>query len=400
MKPTAVVCVYPTMKKRGVVILGSTGSIGRSALDVVDRHPELLQVVALAARSTVDLLVEQFRKYRPTHICVVDDTMEQELRRQIGRDDVQILVGESGCLELARLETADVVLNAIVGAAGLRASLETLKGGKRLALANKESLVTGGPLFAEYLQNGRTDILPIDSEHSAVWQAMLAGKKNEIRRALLTSSGGPFRTLPAEKFESITLDQALNHPTWKMGPKITIDSATLANKGLEVIEAVTLFGLSAEQIEVVVHPQSIVHSMVEFVDSSIMAQLSKPDMRLPISYALFWPDRVESEFGELRFDRPFSLDFEPPDLDKFPILQTAFEVARIGGTAPAIFNAANEIAVDGFLRQSVKFVEIADIIQSTLDAVSMIGKPDLDDILAADRLSRQLAREKMEKIAC
>jgi 1-deoxy-D-xylulose-5-phosphate reductoisomerase len=388
------------MKMRGVVILGSTGSIGRSALDVVGRHPEKLRVVALAARSTIDLLVEQVRKYRPSHVCVVDDTMEQELRRQIGRENVQILVGESGCLKLARLDSADIVLNAIVGAAGLRASLETLKCGKRLALANKESLVTGGPLFAEYFHKGRTDILPIDSEHSAVWQAMLSGKKSEIRRVLLTSSGGPFRTWPPEKFDSITVDQALNHPTWKMGPKITIDSATLANKGLEVIEAVTLFGIPVEQIEVVIHPQSIVHSMVEYVDSSIIAQLSKPDMRLPISYALFWPDRIESDFGRLSFDRSFALDFEPPDMEKFPILRIAFEVARIGGTAPAIFNAANEVAVEGFLHHSVKFVEIADIIQSTLDSVSLIGKPDLDDILAADRLSRQLAREKMEKIAC
>lgn len=388
------------MKQRGVVILGSTGSIGRSALDVVDRHPDRLRVVGLAARSTVDLLVEQFRKYRPSHICVVDDTMEHELRRQIGREDVCILVGESGCLELARLSGADIVLNAIVGAAGLRASLETLKHGKRLALANKESLVTGGPLFADYLQDTKSEILPIDSEHSAVWQAMLSGKKSEIRRVLLTSSGGPFRTLPREKFETITVDQALNHPTWKMGPKITVDSATLANKGLEVIEAVTLFGLPAEQMEVVIHPQSIVHSMVEFVDSSIIAQMSKPDMRLPISYALFWPDRIESDFGRMKFDQKFSLDFEPPDLEKFPILRTAFEVAQIGGTAPAIFNAANEIAVEGFLQHTVRFVEIADIIQSTLDSVSLIGKPDLDDILAADRHSRQLAREKMEKIAC
>ncbi len=326
--------------------------------------------------------------------------MEHELRRQIGREDVCILVGESGCLELARLSGADIVLNAIVGAAGLRASLETLKHGKRLALANKESLVTGGPLFADYLQDTKSEILPIDSEHSAVWQAMLSGKKSEIRRVLLTSSGGPFRTLPREKFETITVDQALNHPTWKMGPKITVDSATLANKGLEVIEAVTLFGLPAEQMEVVIHPQSIVHSMVEFVDSSIIAQMSKPDMRLPISYALFWPDRIESDFGRMKFDQKFSLDFEPPDLEKFPILRTAFEVAQIGGTAPAIFNAANEIAVEGFLQHTVRFVEIADIIQSTLDSVSLIGKPDLDDILAADRHSRQLAREKMEKIAC
>jgi 1-deoxy-D-xylulose-5-phosphate reductoisomerase len=388
------------MKPRGLVILGSTGSIGRSALDVVDRQPGAFEVVALSARSTVDLLVEQYRKYRPKFLCVVDPTMELELRRQIGGEPVEILIGEAAALKLTALPQADIVLNAIVGAAGLRASLETLKHGKTLALANKESLVTGGPLFAQYLSHGQRRIIPVDSEHSAVWQAMMAGRKSEIRKILLTSSGGPFRTLPADQFDAITVDQALKHPTWKMGPKITIDSATLANKGLEVIEAVTLFGVKAESVEVVIHPQSIVHSMVEFIDSSVIAQMSKPDMRLPISYALSWPERVESEFGQIDWSRSMTLQFDPPDLERFPILRTAFEVARIGGTAPAVFNAANEIAVDGFLRHTLKFTEIADIIQSTLDSVSLVGHAELDDILSADRMARQLARERMEKIAC
>ncbi len=388
------------MKPRGLVLLGSTGSIGRSVLDVVDNHPGSFEVVALAARSTVDLLAEQYFKYRPKYVCVVDATVEQALRQKIGRESVEILSGEADLLKLTALTDAEIVLNAIVGSAGLRASLETLKNGKRLALANKESLVTGGPLFAPFLAEKSTRIFPIDSEHSAIWQAMMAGRKSEIRKILLTSSGGPFRTLPAEKFDSITVDQALNHPTWKMGPKITIDSATLANKGLEIIEAVTLFSIPADRVEVVIHSQSIVHSMVEFIDSSVMAQLSMPDMRLPITYALFWPERVESEFGRIDWTRSHTLQFEPPDFERFPILEIAFAVARIGGTAPAIFNAANEIAVEGFLRHALKFTEIVDIIQSTLDAVSLIGKPELDDILAADVMARQLARKQMEKIAC
>lgn len=388
------------MKPRGLVLLGSTGSIGRSVLDVVDKHVGAFEVMALAARSSVDLLAEQCFKYRPKFVCVVDPRMEQPLRQQIGREAVEILCGEADLLKLTALPGAEIVLNAIVGSAGLRASLETLKNGKRLALANKESLVTGGPLFAPYLAEKMPGIFPIDSEHSAVWQATMAGRRSEIRKILLTSSGGPFRTLPIDKFDTITVDQALNHPTWKMGPKITIDSATLANKGLEIIEAVTLFGIPADRIEVVIHPQSIVHSMVEFIDSSVIAQLSMPDMRLPITYALFWPDRVESDFGRMDWKQPQSLQFDAPDFERFPILETAFDVARVGGTAPAVFNAANEVAVEGFLRCALRFTEIADIIQSTLDAVSLIGKPELDDILAADRKARHLASERMEKIAC
>jgi 1-deoxy-D-xylulose-5-phosphate reductoisomerase len=388
------------MKPRRLVVLGSTGSIGRSTLDVVDRHSDSFTIVALAARSTVDLLVEQYRKYRPKYLCLIDPAMEQPLRQQLGREPVEILIGDTELIRLTSLPEVDIVLNAVVGAAGLRASLETLKSGKTLALANKESLVAGGPLFAPLLADGKAKIFPIDSEHSAIWQAMMAGRKEEVRRLLLTSSGGPFRTLPIDKFESITVDQALNHPTWKMGPKITIDSATLANKGLEVIEAVTLFGVSADCIEVVIHPQSIVHSMVEFIDSSVVAQLSAPDMRLPITYALFWPERVESEFGRIDWSRPQTLNFEPPDLHRFPALKIAFEVSRTGGTAPAVFNAANEVAVDGFLKGSIRFTEIADIIRSTIESVSIISRPELEDILNADRMARQLARERMEKIAC
>jgi 1-deoxy-D-xylulose-5-phosphate reductoisomerase len=388
------------MSRRGLVILGSTGSIGRSTLDVVDRHPGAFRIVALAARSSAETLLEQYRKYRPRYLCIVDPAQERVLRSQIGHEDIEILCGEAELVRLTTLSEADLVVNAVVGAAGLRASLETIRHQKILALANKESLVTGGPLFAPLLRQGKAQLFPIDSEHSAIWQAMMSGRREEVRKLLLTSSGGPFRTLPADAFGAITVEQALHHPTWKMGPKITIDSATLANKGLEVIEAVTLFGVSADVIEVVIHPQSIVHSMVEFVDSSVVAQMSMPDMRLPITYALFWPHRVESDFGRIDWSRPLTMTFEKPDLQRFPLLATAFDVARTGGTAPAIFNAANEVAVEGFLGGTLRFLEIADIIRRTLDAVSVIGRPELDDILQADRIARQLAHEHMEKIAC
>jgi 1-deoxy-D-xylulose-5-phosphate reductoisomerase len=300
-------------------------------------------------------------------------------------------------LNLAELPDVDIVVNAVVGASGLRTSLAAVKAGKFLALANKESLVAGGPLFGGLMQRHGARILPIDSEHSAIWQALMAGKANEIRRVLLTASGGPFRTFPTEGFESITPEMALSHPTWNMGRKITIDSATLANKGLEVIEAVSLFQIPAAKVEVVVHPQSIVHSMVEFCDSSVIAQMSRPDMRLPITYALFWPERVESAFGRLEFSQGLKLEFEAPDLDRFPALRLAYEVARVGGTAPAVYNAANEVAVEGFLNRRIKFTEITDTISATVDNISIVSDPNLEDILDADREARVFASRRQEK---
>lgn len=381
------------MSKRNIVILGSTGSIGRSTLEVLSTHPDHFNVRALAGYSNVELLVRQVRQFQPEYVCVVDQSKAKLLTEQLSDQAVTVLVGEDELVRLASLSDTEVVVNAVVGAAGLRASLATVEKGKVLALANKESLVAGGPLFPPIMEKSGGVIVPIDSEHSAIWQALSSGRKEEVRKIIITASGGPFRNYPLEKFDDITPEQALDHPTWKMGRKITIDSATLANKGLEVIEAVALFQVPVDRIEVVIHPQSIVHSMVEFIDSSILAQLSMPDMRLPITYALFWPERVESDFGRLDMKKMERLTFEPPDLNRFEALKTAFEVAAVGGTAPAVFNAANEVAVSAFLDGKIKFSQIARVIAEAVDKITIVSSPSLSDILEADSLARKKAAQ-------
>ncbi|MDF1544454.1 MAG: 1-deoxy-D-xylulose-5-phosphate reductoisomerase [bacterium] len=378
------------MKKKKLIILGSTGSIGQSTVKVLLRHPDRFEVKGLAAYANIDRLEEQYRLFRPDQLCVIDPVRGEELATRLKSEPVEVLFGEEEAIKLAESSSAELIVNAIVGAAGLKASLAAIKSGKSLALANKESLVTGGPLFAPLVKRYGGKILPIDSEHSAIWQALYCGKAEEIRRIIITASGGPFREFPQDRFHEITPEMALDHPTWKMGPKITVDSATLANKGLEVMEAVSLFDITIDQVSVVVHPQSIVHSMVEYVDSSIIAQMSSPDMCLPISYALFWPDRVESEFGQLDPTSMSNLTFEPPNLDKFPALSHAFEAARAGGTAPAIFNAANEEAVSMFLKKGITFTDIADVIKNGLDSIEIVSQPDLNDILEADQAARDL----------
>ncbi|MCK4607639.1 MAG: 1-deoxy-D-xylulose-5-phosphate reductoisomerase [candidate division Zixibacteria bacterium] len=379
------------MAVRDLVLLGSTGSIGRSTLEVVKQHPGQFNIRALAAFTNVDLLAVQCRQFRPEYACVVDSSKSGEATAALKDQPIKLLVGEAEMIELASLDGVDMVVNAVVGAAGLKASLAAVEAGKSLALANKESLVAGGPLFPPLLGKTGAKILPIDSEHSAIWQALSAGREDELKRIIITASGGPFRGYPLDSFESITPEQALNHPTWHMGRKITIDSATLVNKGLEVIEAVALFQVPVEKVTVVIHPQSIVHSMVEFVDSSIIAQLSSPDMRLPITYALFWPKRVASEFGRLDLGKLSQLTFEQPDYERFPALRLAFTVARTGGTAPAVFNAANEVAVEMFLEGAISFPRIATIIEKTVDEIKVVSDPGLDDILSADRMARQRA---------
>lgn len=388
------------MDPRKIVILGSTGSIGRSTADVLIQHPGEFEVVALGANSNDKLLAEQYRQFHPKYLCLIEPDAARRLKSSLKDEPVEILTGEADMVKLAGLADVEIVLNAVVGAAGLRVSLEAVKAGKYLALANKESLVAGGPLFPELCKRTDARILPVDSEHSAIWQALAAGKQDEVKKLILTASGGPFRTLPLESFAEITVEQALNHPTWKMGRKITIDSATLANKGLEVLEAVVLFSMHPDNIEVVVHPQSIIHSMVEFRDSSIIAQLSNPDMRLPIAYALFWPNRADSAFGQIDWSELSKLTFEPPDYERFPVLKLAFEVARTGGTAPAVYNAANEVAVEAFLNGEIKFTKIADTIRGTVEGLESTAQPQLEDIIEADRRARRLARQTLEKIAC
>ena len=357
-------------------------------------------MAALAVYGNVELLAEQCREFQPRYACVVDESKRETLARDLSGSEIEVLAGGAELIRLASLDGLDMVVNAVVGAAGLRASLAAVEAGKNLALANKESLVTGGPLFPPLLERTGARILPIDSEHSAIWQALACGRAEEVRRIIITASGGPFRTLPKEKFAGITAAEALNHPTWKMGPKITVDSATLANKGLEVIEAVALFQVPVDRVRVVVHPQSIIHSLVEFVDSSLIAQLSQPDMRLPITYALFWPERVESDYGRLDLAELGQLTFEPPDEDRFPLLGLAFQAARQGGTAPAVYNAANEVAVEGFLGGTVAFEQIAEIVDMALSRIEKTDKPDLDDILNADSRARGLAREAISETTC
>ncbi len=380
-------------KRRNVVILGSTGSIGRSTLEVIESFADRFSVVGLAAKSDVETIMSQALKHRPRFICMSDPAAAEFLRGEQLPDGAEVLAGDEGITRLASLPEVDLVVNAMVGAAGLLASLAAVESGKTLALANKESLVIGGPLFEQAAKRTGARILPIDSEHSAIWQCLAAGRDVEVRRIILTASGGPFRTLSRGDFEKITPEEALNHPTWKMGPKVTVDSATLMNKGLELIEAVWLFSLPPEMISIVVHPQSIVHSMVEYIDSSVVAQMSAPDMKLPISYALFWPERTQSEFGRLDLTKIQSLTFLTPDAERFPALNLAYNAATLGGTAPAALNAANEVAVEAFLLGRISFPRITDIIEGTLARHRVIPKPTLLDILDADRGARATAAQ-------
>ncbi|MFQ5607837.1 MAG: 1-deoxy-D-xylulose-5-phosphate reductoisomerase, partial [Candidatus Zixiibacteriota bacterium] len=309
-----------TDEPRNIALLGSTGSIGRSTLEVVDDHPGRFNVVALAAYSDVERISSQIKKYKPRFVYLGDPAAHDFLRHELSDSNVEIVTGDEELNRIVSEPDIDLVVNALVGAKGLMASLTAVEKGKYLALANKESLVVGGALFEEACRRTGASILPIDSEHSAIWQCMAAGRDSEVRRLILTASGGPFRTMNKSELSQVTKEAALDHPTWKMGPKVTIDSATLMNKGLELIEAVWLFSIPPEMISIVVHPQSIVHSMVEYVDSSVVAQMSNPDMKLPISYALFWPERVAADYGRIDFTEISSLTFSPPDVEKFPAI--------------------------------------------------------------------------------
>ena len=376
-----------------ITILGSTGSIGRSALDVISANPDRFEVVALAAGRNVALLAEQIRSFRPQLVVVQSEADIAGLRSLTPEAGFELAYGQEGLKQAAALNENDIVLNALVGAAGLLASLETVRAGKQLALANKESLVAGGPLFEEEIAKSGAKILPVDSEHSAIWQCLNSGKMTEVRSLWLTASGGPFLHRDQATFKDITIDEALAHPTWKMGRKITIDSATMMNKGLELIEAVWLFSVSPQMVRVVIHPQSIVHSMVEFVDSSVIAQMSSPDMRLPITYALFWPDRMPSEYGRVELAQVGSLTFMDPDEDKFPALRLARQAAQAGGTAPAALNAANETAVEQFLSGRIRFTGILELIDHILVKHTVIPRPSLDDIMETDRRVRRQTLE-------
>jgi 1-deoxy-D-xylulose-5-phosphate reductoisomerase len=372
-----------------VVILGATGSIGRSTLSVIEHDGGArLRAHGLGAHSSWRALAEQARRFRPRFVVVSEADSVRLLQAELSGLDVEVLVGRAGLVRMVQDPATDRVLSAIVGAAGLDSTWAALEAGKTVALANKETLVVGGPLVMELAGKRNARLLPVDSEHSAIFQALQAGARQDVRRVILTSSGGPFRGKSRRELREVTAEEALKHPTWQMGPKITIDSATLMNKALEVIEARWLFGLDPDQIEVVIHPESVVHSMVEFVDGSVIAQLSPPDMRLPIQYALTYPDRRPCPGPRLDLTSPCALHFEPPDRETFPCLELGFEVMRRGGTAGAALNAANEAAVARFLAAEIGFLDIPRACRAALDAHDFDPNPTLDRLWQVDARAR------------
>ena len=379
------------MKK--ISILGSTGSIGVSTLDVVERNPEKFQIFAMSAGSNVELFAEQIRKFKPQIAALFDSKKVSLLKEKISDLDVEVLSGEKGMVSVATHPEVDVVVSGVVGSAGLLPAIHALQAGKNLALANKETLVIAGELVLKEAEKTNSQIIPIDSEHSAIFQALNGEKQERIKKIILTASGGPFRTYSLDQMENIKVKDALNHPNWDMGSKITIDSSTMMNKGLEYIEAKWLFGIETP-VEIIVHAQSIIHSMIEFVDTSIMAQLGIPDMRVPIAYALSYPDRFECDLPSLDLATMGNLTFEAPDFERFPCLQLAIDAMDIGKTMPAVLNAANEIAVQAFLDELIPYKDIAELIRMVMQNHSPSPLNELQDVLDAD----QWAREETTKL--
>ena len=387
-------------------LVGSTGSIGTQALDVVGADPESYQVVALGARSSLDALADQARRFHPERVASAESALAAELAERVPAG-VEVLAGSEALEEIATC--GEVVLNGVVGFAGLPVTLAALRSGRRLALANKESLIAGGPVVQAARVTPGAEIIPVDSEHCAVHQCLRAVLGTEamaalpqlpeaaLHRVVLTASGGPFRGRDRSSLSEVSVAEALSHPTWSMGPKITVDSSTLMNKGLEVIEAHELFGVDYDQIDVVVHPQSVVHSMVETTDGATIAQLSMPDMRLPIGYALAYPKRLRHPFGAIDWDQLGRLEFETPDLDTFACLALAYRAGRSGGSAPAYLNGANEVAVDAFLNGRIPWRDIAEVIQEALDEYVVVTLATVEDVLEADRCGREMARNAIER---
>ena len=384
------------MKRKRVVVLGATGSIGESSLKVARDIPERMEIVGLAANSNAEKLAAAANKVRPESVCLVDKTKIDVLRKAIEYKP-RILAGEEGLREIDALTNADMVLVAIVGTGGLRPALAAIEAGKDLAVASKEILVMAGEIVMREARENSVHVLPVDSEHNAIFQC-LDGRSSDVRRIILTASGGPFRERSANEFVDLTPEQALKHPTWNMGPKITIDSATLFNKGLEMIEAHWLFGVEMKRVEVVIHPQSIVHSMVEFADGSTLAQLSYSDMCFPIQYAVTWPDRVPNTLPPLNFGKLSKLEFFAPRYDDFPALNLARYAGETGGTLPAVMNAANEIAVAAFLDRRVRFPHIWQVVQEVMNRHTSVAHPDLDEILRADQWARAEAAKTLKTL--
>jgi 1-deoxy-D-xylulose-5-phosphate reductoisomerase len=377
-----------------VAVLGSTGSIGLNTLDVLGRHPDRFEVFALAARQNVAALLEQCVRFKPRYAVAVDTAASVRLRAELMQAGIptQVLAGAGALADVAAHPEVDAVMAAVVGAAGLRSTLAAACAGKRVLLANKEALVMSGPLFMQAVREGGATLVPVDSEHNAIFQCMGGDQPRGVKRVLLTASGGPFLRSPAHVLRAVTPEQACAHPRWAMGRKISVDSATLMNKGLELIEACLLFGLAPSRVEVVVHPQSIVHSFVEYLDGSMLAQLGNPDMRTPIAHALGWPERLTSGVESLDIIQTARLDFEAPDTTRFPCLRLARSAAEAGGTAPAVLNAANEIAVEAFLERRLSFADIPAVIENVLTRHRSTPIASLDDVLSADEWARHEAR--------
>jgi len=389
------------MSIKRITILGSTGSIGRNALAIVARHRDRFRVVALTAGQNIDLLKKQIHAFSPEIVAVADKQAAYTLEKKIGRrksSPLRILFGEEGISAAAEYKKSDFVLSAIVGAAGLVPGLAAIRAGKTVGLANKEALVMAGRIMIQQAKKYGATLLPVDSEHSAIFQCIEGHKKSDVRRIILTASGGPFSGKKTRELRAITPAQALNHPSWKMGRKITIDSATLMNKGLEVIEAHYLFGLPAEKIDVIVHPQSIVHSLVEFHDRSCIAQMSVPDMKAPIAYAMTYPDRLTNVIHKLSLDQTGELTFRKPAMKCFPCLAYAYRALREGGTMPSVLNASNEVAVHAFLKGAIRFTDIPLLIKKTMDRHAVQSDKTLPLVLEADRWARETAKELVQKL--
>lgn len=376
-----------------IALLGSTGSIGTQTLDVVSRHPSKFQVEVLTAQNNVELLIKQAKEVRPNTVVIGNESRYDEVFAALDPLDIKVYAGESALASVVEMETIDMVITALVGYSGLVPTIHAIKAGKDIALANKETMVVAGQLITSLANEHKSTILPIDSEHSAIFQCLVGEFHNPIEKLILTASGGPFRGKKREELSKITKQQALKHPNWDMGAKITIDSASLMNKGLEVIEAKWLFGVPLKDIEVVVHPQSIIHSMVQFDDGSIKAQLGLPDMRIPIQYALSYPERLKADFPRFDFSRYPELTFEKPDLETFRNLQLAYDAMEAGGNQPCILNAANEIAVREFLADKIGFLEMSDVIAECISRVSFVKQPGLEDYINTDKETRIIAQE-------
>ena len=377
------------MKKKQIAILGSTGSIGTQALKVIEEHPELYEAYALTANNQVELLAEQARKFMPAAVVIANEAKYLQLKEMLADLPIQVYAGADALCEIVEAKPIDVVLASMVGYAGLRPTMNAIRAGKAIALANKETLVVAGELINALAQQYKTPILPVDSEHSAIFQCL--EPNNALEKVILTASGGPFRKFTMEQLQHVTKEQALKHPNWEMGAKITIDSATMMNKGFEVIEAKWLFGVRPDQIEVVVHPQSIIHSMVQYEDGAVKAQLGMPDMRLPIQYAFSYPQRIKASFDRLDFSKMTELTFEQPDTNRFRCLALAYEALNKGGNMACIVNAANEVVVSAFLKDRIPFLRMSEVIEQSMAKVPFIQTPTYEDYVATDAEARRIA---------